>query len=57
MEKTVRDLFRLTPAGIIDTFDLKRPIYKQTAAYGHFGRKEFPWENLDMVEKIRKVML
>ncbi len=54
IEKTVRDIFRLTPAGIIETFDLKRPIYKQTAAYGHFGRKEFPWESLDMVDKLKK---
>ena len=42
----VREVFDLTPAGIIRDLDLKRPIYAPTAAYGHFGRsdKEFPWE-------------
>lgn len=39
--------FNLTPHGIIETLDLLRPIYKQTAAYGHFGRPEFPWEKVD----------
>lgn len=57
IEKAVRDLFMLTPSGIIKTFDLKRPIYKQTAAYGHFGRSEFPWESLDKVEYIQKALL
>lgn len=44
--------FDLTPKGIIDTLDLKRPIYKQTAAYGHFGRSDLdlPWEKLDKVK-------
>jgi S-adenosylmethionine synthetase len=45
--------FDMTPAGIIEKFGLRRPIFKQTAAYGHFGRPEFPWEQLDMVEKMR----
>ncbi|MBQ3199874.1 MAG: methionine adenosyltransferase [Firmicutes bacterium] len=44
--------FDMTPAGIINTFGLKRPIYAATAAYGHFGRPEFPWEQLDMVDKL-----
>lgn len=44
--------FDCTPKGIIERFQLKRPIYKQTAAYGHFGRDEFPWEKLDFVDKI-----
>jgi len=45
-------VFACTPAGIINRFDLKRPIYRQTAAYGHFGRDEFPWEKLDYVDKL-----
>jgi len=57
IEKAVRKIFDLTPAGIINTFDLKRPIYKQTAAYGHFGRSEFPWEALDAVDDVRKMIL
>tara|TARA_R110002096_G_scaffold237751_1_gene428590 strand:- start:37141 stop:38265 length:1125 start_codon:yes stop_codon:yes gene_type:complete len=48
----VEKTFDCTPKGIIDRFDLKRPIYKQTAAYGHFGRDEFPWEKLDFVDKL-----
>ena len=44
------------PSGIIDMLDLKRPIYKQTAAYGHFGRDdiELPWEKCDRVDALRK---
>ena len=54
--KIVIELFDLTPKGIINKLDLKRPIYKQTAAYGHFGRDdiELPWESIDMVNEIRK---
>lgn len=44
--------FDCTPKGIINRFDLKRPIYRPTAAYGHFGRNEFPWEKLDYVDKL-----
>ena len=44
----------LTPAGIIDRLKLKAPIYQKTASYGHFGRKEFSWEQLDLVEKFSK---
>lgn len=48
--------FDLRPAGIIKMFDLRRPIYKQTAAYGHFGRTdvELPWEKLDKIDELRK---
>jgi len=48
--------FDLTPKGIIDALDLKRPIYKKTAAYGHFGRTDIdlPWEKLDKVESLKK---
>lgn len=48
----VEKTFDCTPKGIITRFDLKRPIYRPTAAYGHFGREEFPWEKLDFVEKL-----
>lgn len=48
----VEQTFDCTPKGIITRFDLKRPIYRPTAAYGHFGRDEFPWEKLDFVEKL-----
>ncbi|HLR33664.1 MAG TPA: methionine adenosyltransferase, partial [Fodinibius sp.] len=48
----IQQTFDLTPAGIIDRFDLKRPIYRDTAVYGHFGRDEFPWEQLDYADKI-----
>ncbi|MFS0674408.1 methionine adenosyltransferase [Ornithinibacillus sp. 179-J 7C1 HS] len=50
----VRDIFDLRPAGIIRMLDLQNPIYKQTAAYGHFGRTdvEFPWEKTDKVEAL-----
>ncbi len=54
----VLELFNLTPKGIIDSLDLKRPIYKQTAAYGHFGRTDIdlPWEHLDKVEELKKLL-
>lgn len=56
--KIVRENFDLTPKGIINTLNLKRPIYKQTAAYGHFGRTDIslPWENLDKVETLKKYL-
>ena len=44
----------LTPKGIIKRLDLKKPIYQNTSSYGHFGRKEFSWEKLDLVEKFQK---
>jgi S-adenosylmethionine synthetase len=53
----VREIFPLTPKGIIDHLKLKRPIYRKTAAYGHFGRElpEFTWEKLDMVDKLKEL--
>ena len=48
--------FDLTPQGIIDSFDLLRPIYRQTAAYGHYGRESFPWETLDKVDALRAAL-
>lgn len=53
IEAAIRKVFDMTPAGIIKTFDLKRPIYKQTAVYGHFGREEFPWEKTDKAEELK----
>ena len=54
----VRENFDLRPAGIIKMLDLRRPIYKQTAAYGHFGRNDLdlPWEKLDKVEILKKYL-
>ena len=54
----IRSLFDLRPAGIIKMLDLRRPIYKQTAAYGHFGRNDLdlPWEKLDKVEELKKYL-
>ena len=54
----IRENFDLRPAGIIKMLDLRRPIYKQTAAYGHFGRHDLdlPWERLDRVETLKKYL-
>ncbi len=54
----VRENFDLRPAGIIKMLDLRRPIYKQTSAYGHFGRNDLdlPWEELDKVEDLKKYL-
>ena len=56
IEDKVRKSFDMTPAGIINILDLKRPIYKKTATYGHFGRNEpsFTWENIDKVSSLLK---
>ena len=51
-----RKVFNCKPRGIVETFDLLRPIYRPTAAYGHFGRDEFPWERLDKVEAIKAAL-
>ena len=48
--------FDLRPYSIIKTLDLRRPIYKKTAAYGHFGRSEFPWERLDRIDDLKKYL-
>src|SRR5678809_1042499 len=55
LSKLVRDHFELTPRGIIESLNLRRPIYKATAAYGHFGRNEegFTWEKTDKAEALR----
>ncbi len=58
IQDAVLKLFKLTPKGIITSLDLKHPIYKQTAAYGHFGRTDvdLPWERLDKVEELKKLL-
>ncbi len=58
LEEIIRENFDLRPAGIIRMLDLRRPIYKQTAAYGHFGRNDLdlPWEKLDKVEELKKYL-
>lgn len=59
IEKAVRQLFDLRPAGIIKMLDLKRPIYRQTAAYGHMGRTDIdlPWEKCDKVDELKNFLL
>ena len=58
LTKIVRKVFDLRPAGIIKMLDLRRPIYKQTAAYGHFGRTDvdLPWERLDKVDVLKSFL-
>ena len=58
MVQAVRDIFELTPAGIIESLDLRRPIFQKTAAYGHFGRNdpEFTWEKTDKVDAIKSAL-
>jgi S-adenosylmethionine synthetase len=58
MVQAVRDIFELTPAGIIKSLDLRRPIFQKTAAYGHFGRNEpeFTWEKTDKVDAIKSAL-
>ncbi|KTC98892.1 methionine adenosyltransferase [Legionella erythra] len=59
-DDTIIDLinthFDLTPQGIIDHHDLLRPIYRQTAAYGHYGRNDLPWERLDKVDALKRAL-
>jgi S-adenosylmethionine synthetase len=54
----IREHFDLRPAGIIKMLNLRRPIYKQTAAYGHFGRNDLdlPWERLDKVDMLKSCL-
>ena len=59
LEDLVRQNFQLTPKGIIESLQLRRPIYKKTAAYGHFGRKDpdFTWEATDKAARLRELAL
>ena len=52
----VRKLFPLKPAAILEELNLRRPIYRKTASYGHFGRDTFPWERLDKVDELKKLV-
>ena len=56
LETTVRDAFDFRPAAIIETLQLARPIYQETACYGHFGRKGFPWEETDRADDLRRAL-
>jgi len=56
LEATVRELFDFRPAAIIRDLDLRRPIYRETAAYGHFGRKDVPWEATDKADELRRAL-
>lgn len=56
IEHAVKKVFDFTPAGIISTLDLLKPIYRKTASYGHFGRDSFSWEQLDKVEELQKAL-
>ncbi|HUX50701.1 MAG TPA: methionine adenosyltransferase [Spirochaetia bacterium] len=56
IEKAVEKVFDLSPAGIIKHLDLRRPIYQDTAAYGHFGRSEFSWEKTDRADELKKAV-
>ena len=56
VQKAIWEIFDFRPAAIIRDLDLARPIYRETAAYGHFGRKEFPWEATDRVDALRSAV-
>ena len=56
IEDAIKKTFDLSPAGIIKTLDLRRPIYQKTASYGHFGRSEFPWEKTDKAEELKRAV-
>lgn len=54
IEKAVEKVFDLSPAGIVESLDLRKPIYQETASYGHFGRDQFSWEKTDKVKELQK---
>jgi S-adenosylmethionine synthetase len=56
IEDGIAKVFDLSPSGIIASLNLRRPIYRKTAAYGHFGRSEFPWEQVDKAEDLKKAV-
>ena len=56
LEEIVRKVFDLRPSAIIDKLSLRRPIYRATANYGHFGRSGFPWEETDKVDQIKALL-
>ena len=56
IEAALQELFDFRPAAIIEDLDLRRPIYRETACYGHFGRKGFPWEDTDRADELRQAL-
>jgi len=54
--EAIKQVFDLSPSGIIGALDLRRPVYQKTASYGHFGRAEFPWERTDKTEALKKAL-
>ena len=56
IETAVKNVFDMSPAGIIKTLDLKRPVYRATASYGHFGRPDFSWEKTDKTEELKRAI-
>jgi S-adenosylmethionine synthetase len=56
IERAVKEVFDLTPKGIMESLDLRKPVFKRTAAYGHFGRSEFSWEKTNKVEELKKII-
>jgi len=56
IEQAILKVFDLSPRGIIETLQLKNPIYRATAAYGHFGRDSFSWEKTDKIEALHKAI-
>ncbi len=56
LSKAIKEVFDLSPKGIIDALDLRKPVFKETAAYGHFGRDKFKWEKTDKTEEIKKAV-
>lgn len=58
LAEIIRDNFDTRPAAIIENLNLRRPIYKKTASYGHFGREDegFPWEEVDKAEELKKYL-
>jgi S-adenosylmethionine synthetase len=59
LSQKIKDLFDLTPAGIIRTLNLKKPIYEASATYGHFGRSQFPWEQINpaLIQKMKAITI
>jgi S-adenosylmethionine synthetase len=56
IEDAVKKVFDLTPAGIVKSLDLRRPIFQKTATYGHFGRADFPWEQTDKADILKNAV-
>ena len=54
--RAIRKVFELTPRGIIESLDLRKPIFRDTACYGHFGREKFTWEKTDKIEDIKRAV-